>query len=380
MSVAIGCLLFLATAFLAIPPVSAEDAAWRPALPGWKYEFPRDHGQHREFKTEWLYFTGNLATTETGRRFGYELTFFRQGIRPPTQRGGAKSKLIINDLPFAHFCISDPEGRQFLFQQRIARGVRGDAGFDGESTKDEPVTKLAWNGPWSVNLKTDGHIELWAANESAGATLKLDLQNALPDWTIHGVDGVSQKAAGEGHASQYYSGVRMRTVGTLNLGGKHFEVTGDSWFDHEWASNQLAPDQAGWDWFGLHLSDGSSLMLYQMRLRQGGADAASSGTYIAPQGKSRHLKQSDYLLTPLDYWTSKSNGARYPIKWRVSIPSLALDFTVQTPLPNQELVFPALTYWEGMVDLQGARDGRRLDGHGYMELTGYAGAISGLSQ
>ena len=183
----------------------AYAADWRLALPGWEYAFPRDHQPHPEFKTEWWYFTGNLED-EGGKRFGYQVTFFRQGIRPPALRSLTASRLIVNDLPFAHFCISDPGGNRFLFQQKIGRGSLGDAGFgDGD--------RLAWIDDWSLRLESGERFHLQAA--TGAAALTLDLENAKPSWAIHGLEGISRKAAGEGHASHYYSGTRMKTGGAL---------------------------------------------------------------------------------------------------------------------------------------------------------------------
>ncbi len=336
-------------------------------MPGWSYAFPRDHGPHEDFKTEWCYFTGNVRDGK-GRRFGYELTFFRQGLRPPNQSLETTSRFIVSDFKFAHFALTDLEGKQFYFRQKISRGAFGEAGFSGGE-------KLAWIDDWTLSLAADGSFHLRAATEEVA--VDFTVTNTKP-WAIHGVDGVSQKAAGIGRASHYYSGTRMATTGSLTLQGRVFAVTGESWFDHEWASNQLAADQAGWDWFSLQLDDGSELMLYQMRLRDGGIDPTSSGTFVASDGTTRHLTRESYQLTPSRFWTSKTTGARYPLAWQLRIPSLDMVLEVSTPLEAQELNLPPLSYWEGLIDLTGSRNGQAIRGHGYMELTGYAGAIVGL--
>src|SRR3954471_13046594 len=117
-------LLVFAVAFA----VDAHGGDWKVAEPGWQYEFPRDHHGHRDFKTEWWYFTGNLFDAD-GRRFGYELTFFREGIRPVTTRDPSASRFIVDDLKFAHFAITDIAGKQFRFEQKMRRGAFGEAGF-----------------------------------------------------------------------------------------------------------------------------------------------------------------------------------------------------------------------------------------------------------
>ncbi len=360
--------VWLACIFLAAV-ASASAAEWLPALNGWQYEFPRDHGPHEGFKTEWWYFTGDLHD-ESGRRLGYELTFFRQGIRPPSERGGTTSRFVVDDLKFAHFALTDVGGKRFHFFQKTSRGAFGEAGFSASG-------KVAWIDDWSLTIEADGAFHLRAASEEMAVDLSCV---SGKQWAIHGADGVSQKAAGAGHASHYYSGTRMTTGGSVTLGGRAVAVTGESWFDHEWASNQLAAEQAGWDWFSLQLDDGSELMLYQMRLRDGSIDPVSSGTFIAADGTTRHLSRGDYRLTPVRFWKSKATGANYPIAWRVELPSLALALEVSTPVEAQELDAPPVSYWEGLIEATGTRGGKAVRGHGYLELTGYAGPIVGLGK
>ena len=153
---------------------------------------------------------------------------------------------------------------------------------------------------------------------------------------------------------------------------------GESWFDHEWASNQLTAQQAGWNWLSVQFDDGTELMLYEMRLRDGGIDTSSSGTFIGARGETRHLAREDYELKPLRFWTSPKSGARYPIAFQVTIPTLAMATEISTPLPEQELALSSFAYWEGLIDAQGTRADSALHGHGYLELTGYARPLSGL--
>ena len=354
-------------------PILDSDG-WQLSVPGLQYHFPADHQPHFNFKSEWWYFTGNLEDA-SHRRFGYQLTFFRQGMRPPSRRSQTQSDLIMNDLPFAHFCLSDPDQNRFLFFEKANRGAFGESGFGKEET-------LAWNGTWALRMDANQNFVM-AADEGA-SSLHLTLRNSeknagQPGWLIQGANGVSQKSAGEGHASHYYSGPRMETEGSIQIEGKNYHVTGLSWFDHEWATNQLAPEQVGWNWFGIQLENGADLMLYQMRLRDGGVDPASSGALSLPGEKPRYLSVSDYKLTPVEYWVSPETKARYPIGWRVEIPSANLAFTVAAPLKNQELALPTLSYWEGMITVAGTANGTPITGRGYMELTGYASALTPLS-
>ncbi|HMJ05047.1 MAG TPA: lipocalin-like domain-containing protein, partial [Chthoniobacterales bacterium] len=360
-------LLYLASVTLAAGFALAAD--WQIAEPGWRYESPRDHHAHLSFKTEWWYFTGNLSDA-TGRRFGYQLTFFRQGILPPDERKPELSRFVVRDLKFAHFTVTDVAARQFHFIQKTSRGAFGEAGFDEGD-------RLAWLDSWSLRLDEDGAFHLTAA--SADATIDLRLVSLKPP-AVHGTGGLSRKASGEGHASHYYSLTRLGTEGQIRMGAEAFGVTGESWFDHEWATNQLSPQQVGWDWISLHLDDGTELMLYRMRLENREADASSSGTFIAADGTTTHLPLASFQMNPSAFWQSDATGAKYPIAWKIDVPEKGLHFSVRAVLQNQELALLPLAYWEGAIEMNGTRDGKPIKGRGYLELTGYAGPLRELQR
>ncbi len=339
-------------------------AGWKVAEPGWQYAFPRDHHAHEDFKTEWWYFTGNLTNTN-GRRFGYELTFFRQGVRPPVQRPGTTSRFVVGDLKFAHFTVTDPGGRKFLFQQKTSRGSFGEAGFGAGN-------HLAWIDGWDLKMNPDGSFDL--AADMTGTNLQLHLF-PLKAPVIHGKKGISEKAAGEGHASYYYSIARLRTAGQLRLGDEQLAVAGESWFDHEWATNQLTAGQAGWNWVSAQFDDGSELMLYEMRLTNGAIDPISSGTFIRADGSSVPLTSADFKMAATTFWKSKTTKANYPIGWKIIVAPEQLEFTIRPVLADQELNLPPTIYWEGACDLEGTRAGKQIGGRGYLELTGYASPL-----
>lgn len=349
-----------------VSPISAGGLySWQTAIPGWQCEFPRDHDAHREFKTEWWYFTGNVDD-ESGSRFGYEITFFREGIRPPSERHAQQSRWIVDDLKFAHFAITDAAGQRFRFEQKTSRGAFGEAGFDEGD-------RIAWIENWSLVLNPDGSFDLAAQSREARA--KLHLVAAKPP-VIHGENGVSAKASGDGHASHYYSITRLSTTGELHIGDARHVVHGESWFDHEWATNQLAPEQMGWNWLGVQLSNGCDLMLYQMRLRNGEIDPASSGTFVQRDGTALHLAGTAFQMRPVRFWKSKTSAANYPVAWRIEVPEHRLDVTVSAVINEQELSLGPLTYWEGAVDV----NGNGLSGRGYLELTGYARPLEALTR
>jgi predicted secreted hydrolase len=344
--------------------LGAAGADWKTAEPGWRYGFPRDHHAHPEFKTEWWYFTGNLADVD-GHRFGYEVTFFRHGIRPPAERDPNASRFIVGDLKFAHFAVTDAAGRKFNFDEKTSRGAFGEAGFDDGQ-------RLAFIENWSVTLAGENEFDLQAST-TFGA-LQLHLRAAEPP-VVHGENGISVKAAGGGSASHYYSLPRLEATGQLNLNGKTNAVRGQSWFDHEWSSSQLGKGEVGWDWICLQWDDGAELMLYRMRLENGSVEASSSGTWIAADGTATHLRAADFQMTPTAFWKTGA-GAQYPVEWRVSLPRQQLEFMLKPLLQDQELKLGGITYWEGAIEASGTGDGRSIHGRGYLELTGYAGKLS----
>ena len=356
--------------FLLLTLCAAAGAAeWKLAQRGWRYEFPRDHYLHEEFKTEWWYFTGNL-TDGSGRPFGYQLTLFRQGIRHPSERNAELSRFVVDDLKFAHFTVTDVRAGDFVFDQKASRGAFGEAGFsDGE--------RVAWNGSWTVRLDDAGVFHISAENDRAAINLRLE--SSKPP-AIHGERGFSQKAAGDDHASHYYSLTRLTSNGEVRVGANKFQVRGDSWFDHEWATNQLAAGQVGWDWLSVHFEDGTELMLYQIRQENGAADPGSSGTVIDRDGGSRHLRHDAFKMTPTALWNSRKTAAKYPVGWRIEVPGEALQLSVKPAVENQELALMPLTYWEGAVEITGTRAGQPVRGRGYLELTGYSGPLRELQR
>jgi predicted secreted hydrolase len=323
------------------------------SLPGYRYQFPRDHFAHPEFQTEWWYYTGNLRAS--GQRFGFQLTFFRQA----QQRAAAEEIWSASTIWMAHCALSDVAGQQFHHTQRLNRSGPGLAGVD-------PSRGLVWNGNWQAGLSS-----LRVVEEAYSLELVLEPRKQP---VIHGREGVSQKAAGAGRASHYISLSRIAARGKLHYRGKDLSVEGLTWMDHEFFTHQLAPEQAGWDWFSVQLQDNTELMLFRLRRKDGSADPFSAGTYIDTQGRARHLVAEDFQLVPADNWTSPSTGARYPLRWRISVPLLGLSLQATTPLRNQEVVSRsslAPNYWEGAVDFQGTRAGKPIAGEGYLEMTGY---------
>jgi predicted secreted hydrolase len=352
-------------ALLVCRPLSGQESEpnYRRALPGYEYEFPRDHGAHPDYKLEWWYYTGHLFT-DAGRSFGYELTFFRFGM---DQVADNPSAWNVRDLHVAHFALSEPEAnddsQRFRFYERVNRGGPGIAHVS-EETLD------VGNESWTARL--DGDVMKLRAYAD-GILLELELRSDKPP-AIHGIDGVSQKADGVGQASHYYSMTRMETSGLVSIDGDAQIVTGESWMDHEFGTSQLAPEQVGWDWFSLQLDNGQELMLYQIRRSDGGIDHNSSGTVVAEDGPTRHLTSEQFSVDSFRSWESPETGAVYALDWAVEIPGENTRLRVTPRMDGQEMATIRSTgfpYWEGSVQVEGTWRGEPVLGQGYVELTGY---------
>ena len=347
-------------------PLAAGDSlhTFTPAVEGYRYEFPRDHGSHDTFRTEWWYYTGNLVT-EDGRAFGYQLTFFRRAM-PPDQVKTLPSKWSVTQLYLAHFAVTDLANQQFHFTERISRAGLGKAGAESGRLH-------TWIDRWSTESTGPGDYHVLTAAD-ADLALHLEVSPEKP-LVLQGTRGISRKGAEVGQASHYYSYTRLATVGTLILGNESFDVTGTSWMDHEFGSADLGRDLVGWDWFSIQLENRTELMLYRLRRADGSADPVSSGTFIDRDGKGHHLPIGDFSLEPLSYWTSPSSHARYPQHWRLTIPSHHISLELAPRMAGQELSTTRstqVTYWEGAIEVNGVVGEESTKGHGYMELTGYA--------
>ncbi len=344
------------------------------ALPGRVFSFPQDHFSHPEFKTEWWYYSGHLYVQEK-KSYGYQLTFFRTGLTRDTK--DHKSKWTIQDLYFAHLAITDESKGKFQYLEKISRGSLGEAGAlpfqkDGKNFR-------IWIENWFVEGKGPSMQQhfLKGGDRNFGIELTLTPEK---NPVIHGQNGISQKAEGEGYASHYYSSPRLKTEGKIFLQNKEIPVQGISWMDHEFGSSQLREYQVGWDWFSIQLDNRTELMFYQIRHKDGKMDPYSSGTLIFPDGTYQHLLKKEFQIEALDRWKSSKTGAVYPSKWKITVPARQIELTLSPTVRDQELITKESTrviYWEGSVKVDGRYQDGPVKGVGYVELTGYAESLSG---
>jgi predicted secreted hydrolase len=363
-------IFFLIIIVLAHACVIAKDPiGYLPVTGPCNFEFPKDHGSHPGYRTEWWYYTGNLQSS-AGNRYGFQLTFFRRRINPMgSEKKWPKpaSAWRTSQIYLAHAALLDIDGKHHYYDQCMGRGVLGIAGV----SRDHNDVRIFVN-KWSARISPKAlHLKAIAEKFS----FDLDLTPVKP-VVLHGNRGYSRKGSTPERASCYYSLTRLETKGQVTLAGKTFSVRGLSWMDHEFSTAQLEPGIIGWDWFGLQLSDNTEIMIYLLRQKDGRWHPASSGTYVRSDGTTRHLSIHDIEPMVLDTWKSPNSGAVYPARWRLRILSPAMDLSVIPNLADQEMrtrESTGVTYWEGSVSVRGNKNGRRVDGQGYMELTGYAG-------
>lgn len=319
------------------------------------FTFPRDHGGHPGYRNEWWYLTGNLRT-DTGRRFGYQLTFFRAALRPPADTDDSHSAWHSEHIWMAHAALSDVQGNTHIALERFSRENPGLAGVQTEPFR-------VWLENWSLSAQGEGADFPWQIDLSDPAfSLQLRLSPAKP-LVLQGDRGLSQKSPASGNASWYYSFTRLHTEGELILGDAHFQLTGASWLDREWSTSALSSDQTGWDWFSLQFADGRELMYYQLRNSSGQAHPSSRGNWTNRSAQQTVIRPEDIRLEELRQWQSP-DGTDYTTQWRMHYQGR--EWIVAAVMEDQFMDL-ALPYWEGAVDVLDAASGETV-GQGYLEM------------
>ena len=339
----------------------AEDiSAFARAIEPWDWQFPRDHGAHPDFQTEWWYYTGNLAT-DAGRRFGFQFTVFRRALSP--LKAQSESEFRTNDIYLAHFTVSDIAEGAFYHDVRYSRG----GGLAGATL--EPRLRV-WLEDWQVRAENDDATLQDISANSADFAIDLHLEQVKPP-ALQGDNGLSPKSAEIGNASYYYSLTRLITRGSISIGGNTYAVSGNTWMDHEFSTSALGENAQGWDWFGLIFDNDTELMVGQIRQIDGSIESLFGGLLVYPDGNTRYLNADDFTINVVDSWRSPHSDAVYPAGWDIEIHGDdGFQFSVQPLQADQELHSADIVYWEGAVRISG-----NVSGYGYAELTGYVGSM-----
>jgi predicted secreted hydrolase len=350
--------LLLVCAFVLSAAPIAHAQPLRRAEPGYEWSFPRDHGRHSDFQTEWWYYTGQLFNAEgdifhAKPRYGFQLTFFRRG---GLVDGKPKDQFM------AHAVVTDIEKGKTFWNSRVGGGELGLSG-----AKQSLLN--VWSGDWTVDtIGTDQFLRFNVTGEGEAYSLRVRIQETQAPW-LQGQKGWSKKAECSGCASQYYSNPRLSVTAEVIRGESSQTLRGLAWMDHEFMTNSLSGAQVGWDWMGLMLKDGRSVMVYRLRREDGSVDYAAGS--VRSKDGDRILEQREFSMTPRGTWRSPTSKATYPITWRLEVPSEGIRVDLMARVPDSELGERSQTlYWEGSV----ASESEEVIG--YLEMTGYGGRVS----
>lgn len=320
-----------------------------------EFAFPRDHGPHPRFRSEWWYLTAVLTAAD-GRTFGTQFTLFRQGLAPRAPGDAPPSGAAAwrtGQIYMAHFAVSDVAARRHVHAERMARGHPALAGVT-------TAPFAAYLEDW--RLESEGHDFL--PLELAAATAQFDVALTLTGTkpiVLQGDHGLSHK--GPHNASYYYSMPRLDARGSVRIDGTRHPVVGKAWLDREWSTSVLAAEYAGWDWLALHLDDGRDLMAFRLRRIDGASDRYGAGSLVAVNGEATSLADGDFTLAVVDTWRA------WPVRWELTLNGDPSErFVVEAAFEDQ-VMDTSVRYWEGVVTVRHV-DGRPA-GSGYLEMTGY---------
>ena len=321
--------------------------------------FPRDHGAHPDYRTEWWYMTGWLDGPSP---MGFQITFFRTRTPINTEN---RSAFAAKQLVIAHAAIADPARETLLHDERIAR-----TGFSAASASTEDTDVLV--DRWRLQRSPERGTYRGVINASA-FTLELDVQPTQP-LLLQGEAGYSRKGPLTTQASYYYSQPHLSVNAYITRNGKREQRKGEAWLDHEWSSAVLANDAAGWDWIGMNLDDGSALTAFSIRSqRAGSAPLYAYASLRQRTGRMQTYAPHEVRFSTITEWTSPRTRARWPVAQQVRIGDRT--FTTEPLMNDQELdsrQTSGAIYWEGASQL--LENGQHI-GRGYLEMTGYVAPL-----
>jgi predicted secreted hydrolase len=332
MTLVVGC---------AAPPEPGLPPAPRPSPVIYEpVTFPKDEAPHNDL-TEWWYYTGQLEAAD-GRTWGFEQVVFQvlRASLPP--------------FYVSHFAVTDHGRKQFRYTEQVSQGLQA-----------QPPEGFAFdvNGLRMSGLLGSDRLAARVDQYTTDLTL-----TAVKPPVLHDGGLVTFGPAGD---SYYYSRTRMAITGSIVDHGEVVPVTGLAWFDKQWGNFLVMG--GGWDWFSLHLDDGSDLMLNLIK-DAAGVTQIAYGTYVAPDGQYTHLPAGRFEIATLGQWTSPRTGISWPSGWRTLVPEQGLELTITPVIPDQELdtrQSTGIVYWEGAQTVSGTKAGQPLTGQGYVELVGH---------
>ena len=353
----LGLTLFLFTTLLFGQTPKYTPDGFRVAREGYQFVFPRDHGNHPDFKTEWWYVTGHLINKANGDRYGYQLTFFRQAS--PKNKWRGNSSWQSDQIYMAHAAITNESEKSFVHEEKLNRG--------GILANSKIGDLDVFNESWLLKRIPSGEVNLQMSVKNMQLLLRL---KPITSLVTFGEKGVSKKGDDPTASSHYLTYPRMQSEGSMRLSdGSSIELEGLSWMDHEISSNQLGSNQSGWDWAGIQLNNGNSIMFYRLRLADGTQDRNSVAYYVDDRGKIFKSTKL-FRIRVLSNWTSSITKIEYPSRIELTIDNDI--YIIEPTMKDQELNSKrsgGLSYWEGSCRVKDLNE--KIIGNAYLELTGY---------
>lgn len=313
---------------------------------------PSDEQSHDD-RLEWWYYNGHLTAdsgSDSSKEFGFHFVIF-QTVNDDGEPAYA-----------AQFALTDVEKKNHRLDTRL---------FAGDAETDTAEIFGLRISDWLLDIDAGSHEFRAVMEDGTALELNLGLDQGS-DPVLHA--GIGWFAAPTGW-SYYYSWPNMPANGNLTIDGQDYSVTGTGWFDHQWGDFFAIGAPGGWQWMGLQLGDGQTLMVTETRNPDGTADAVF-GTLSDGAGTTRSLTEADGIrIDVLETWASPDTGAEYLSRWRLVVEGMNLDVEIEPVVADQEVdegVPTAAIYWEGKVRHRGTFRGEQIDQPGYVELTGYA--------
>lgn len=328
-------------------------------------KLPADGNAHKNI-IEWWYFNGHLKDRR-GNRYAFMDCLFQADLKRvnlPFLRKIPFSKYAANFLPYVHFAHSivsdvsrqksykdlqnislvsrDSFTKRMLFANYMDPLIyRGYVNHEIEQTSDEPDT---------FHIKTE--------------KLDLTLTARKPILLEQGKGFIDVC----GKKSFYYSYTDLKAEGILTLDGRTIKAEGKAWMDHQWADVSYGLDK--WTWFSIQLEDGTDLMLAEY---DDSKKPAHLYDIMHAGGRTEHGTQVIFLPAKgrKNIWTSPKTKAKYPLVWQIQVPDKDILLKVRAPLKDQEMIYGAINYWEGPMDVTALVKGKKLKGVGFMELVGF---------
>ena len=317
-------------------------------------QFPADHGAHKNI-IEWWYFNGQLEDRQ-GNRYAFMDCLFKADIgkvRIPFLKNPFTATPYVH---FAHSAISD------LSRKKAEKDIQNISIVSRDSYKRdrlfvEYVDALIAKG-FAVSRLEESEPDVF---EIKTEKMSLRLKSRKPAL----LEGGAGHIIVCGRPSYYYSLTDLTTSGKICIGGKWIDVSGKSWFDHQWADVAYSKDR--WTWFSVQLDNGTDLMLCEY-------DDGRQSDYLVDiiDAKGRQTHGGNLIIKPgKKIYRSQKTKAEYPMSFELELPDQGMKLEVESLMPDQEMIFGTINYWEGPTRVTATVGGKRVSGQGFMELVGY---------